>query len=766
MITKRDIFLSIGLALGIATFVLLALITIITPIEASTPPFYQESFETATGYTPSETCNDGYDDYFTRTNGSDISKSYVGKDATYFWAGQDLDGDPCSILPQTITFDSVDISGYANLEFKGLFAEYFDSPGDIDDSDYLLVEYQIDSGPWYNLIQFRNDGTQYNTNFQLDADFNGIGEGTTLTETFQEFSAPITRTGDALILRFTASVNSGDEDFAIDNFRLINNSPVPTISKIVTPTTDVENHGTLTYTIVISNGTTISDTAALFTDTLPISMTFGSWLEQPGGATVNNDELTWSNTLTTGTAITFSFTAVHTGTYEDIITNTAEYSGSVVISDTASATILSPYPKLGITKEGPVASIAGETIVYEVELENQGAVSATNVIITDTLPVSVTYVADSSSWTAYTATVGAHEVITWSIGDVSENITHAFQLTATVNNSVTSGTVITNSIEIYTDAAGDDPANNSDEWLTDIYPTVPIATARAGSDNEIFSLVGQVIVAPGTYNSTEWALQDSSGGIAAYYWPAPSVSLGDRVKLFATRGSYNGQEQMGNTVYHFANLGSGPTVAPHPCTTGNIDAGNCEGWLTVIAGTVSNLSCPADNSFNVDDGSGTVKIYVDSDTGIDVCGMDVANGDTIQVTGFSTQYNTTYQIKPRFPSDVVPYSLNLSKTAPANVAGGELFTYTLTVENYTGSTLNDLVITDTVPTNATFAYTLDSGVEDSGVVSWTVATLDHTKSITVQFAVTATTTGLFVINDDYVAQPPASLPYMGKLCKP
>lgn len=93
--------------------------------------------------------------------------------------------------------------------------------------------------------------------------------------------------------------------------------------------------------------------------------------------------------------------------------------------------------------------------------------------------------------------------------------------------------------------------------------------------------------------------------------------------------------------------------------------------------------------------------------------------------------------------------LTVEKTAPLVANPGSVFTYTIIVENLLGFTLNDIVITDVVPANASFAYALDGGLEDSGVVTWSAATLSHQEVITARFAVTATDALTFITNADY-----------------
>jgi uncharacterized repeat protein (TIGR01451 family) len=94
--------------------------------------------------------------------------------------------------------------------------------------------------------------------------------------------------------------------------------------------------------------------------------------------------------------------------------------------------------------------------------------------------------------------------------------------------------------------------------------------------------------------------------------------------------------------------------------------------------------------------------------------------------------------------------LRFEKEAPTLVGPGDLFTYTLTVENLLGTSLTNVVITDVVPVSTTFAYALDGGTFDNGVVSWNVPSLPSPGSLVVRFAVTATDNyPTIVVNDDY-----------------
>ena len=147
--------------------------------------------------------------------------------------------------------------------------------------------------------------------------------------------------------------------------------------------------------------------------------------------------------------------------------------------------------------------------------------------------------------------------------------------------------------------------------------------------------------------------------------------------------SANGSEEQLGTISYFDNLGAGPEVTPITHTTGSILAGNGEGWIVEIEGTISSLpACSGNYQFLVDDGSGATTVYIDADTGINVCNMGAANGELIHVVGFATQYNTLNEVKPRRLSDV-----QVLLQAPIVLS-------TSPVDNATGVVTNTLVTID------------------------------------------------------------------------
>ncbi|MGR3360288.1 MAG: ExeM/NucH family extracellular endonuclease [Paracoccus sp. (in: a-proteobacteria)] len=194
-----------------------------------------ETFDSAAGFSTSAPFfSDGLGDYFGIAGtvadfGTDPTpsalKTYAGADGSHL-TGMDLDGEG-AVLPITAEWSGIDISGLSDLTFQGRFAEFFDTPGDIDAGDLLMVQARIDGGAWQTLLAFvGSDFTSgsFNGNFRQDTDLDGSGDGAVLADAFQQFTAAIAGTGSVMDLRFTASLDAGDEDFAVDDFRVIGTS--------------------------------------------------------------------------------------------------------------------------------------------------------------------------------------------------------------------------------------------------------------------------------------------------------------------------------------------------------------------------------------------------------------------------------------------------------------------------------------------------------------------------------------------------------------
>lgn len=224
---------------------------IVNYVPAPTLSFWNDTFEDtgapSSGVRTAES-NSGFGtpftSYFTRTNNSNIdlvsslSGGYQLAEGSKFWAGEnhdDISGAPIAgNEEQQIDWTGINISGKTGLHFKGLFAANNTSAafetqalGDTH-SDYIIVEYRIDGGSYTPLLKFygNNDiasGTN-NRSLALDTNSDNIGDGAILNTTFQQFENSIPGTGNTLDLRIRSNSNSSNEEWAMDNLRLLDST--------------------------------------------------------------------------------------------------------------------------------------------------------------------------------------------------------------------------------------------------------------------------------------------------------------------------------------------------------------------------------------------------------------------------------------------------------------------------------------------------------------------------------------------------------------
>ncbi|TDE28224.1 T9SS type A sorting domain-containing protein [Flavobacterium ranwuense] len=247
------------------TFILMWLLFVFSLNTRAQTQFWSETFETVPSSgtrTPQGTGGTGTPatSYFKLTDGSNVSQvvTFSGKEGSNYWAGEDHNvtgtglpsagagtDDPLNELQ--INWTGINITGKSGLSFKGLFAANSTSQAwdnkqaclsgvATTNTDYIIVEYQIDGGAWTNLTRFYNKGSasglgQTWKNLYEDTDNNGCGDGTMLADTFGEFTKTISGTGSTMAIRIRVYSEGNNEEWGIDNFRLFEIAvTAPTVS--------------------------------------------------------------------------------------------------------------------------------------------------------------------------------------------------------------------------------------------------------------------------------------------------------------------------------------------------------------------------------------------------------------------------------------------------------------------------------------------------------------------------------------------------------
>ncbi|WP_395376973.1 Ig-like domain-containing protein [Marinicella sp. W31] len=195
-------------------------------------------------------------DHWGRSDGSEIANitgAYTGADGSFFWAGEDVNDDGGNgQLPQTLEFTDIDITGFSNLAFTGLFGagnERLPGNSNYDAADFIRVEYRIDGSgadPFTPGVCFgyerQSPSDDSNEPFGLDADCDGESDGVAgrLGTVLTEYGFNIAGTGSTLDLLISVSVDSGSEEIAFDNIIITGGGGVVDNPPTVTGSTPVD----------------------------------------------------------------------------------------------------------------------------------------------------------------------------------------------------------------------------------------------------------------------------------------------------------------------------------------------------------------------------------------------------------------------------------------------------------------------------------------------------------------------------------------------
>ncbi len=186
---------------------------------------FTESFESAPGttYTLSANAFDAGFDYFDRFDIGFFTggPAYTGVDGSYFIAGQDIngaDGVGAGNYTGEIFIDNIDITGLSDVGVSGLFGA--ESIENFDEIDGIRIYATVDGGTETLIGAFENSGG-FNTPLFQDLDLDGTGEGQQLSNVLSDFTFLLGTTGADLGLRIVMDSDSGFEDLAVDNIRVL-----------------------------------------------------------------------------------------------------------------------------------------------------------------------------------------------------------------------------------------------------------------------------------------------------------------------------------------------------------------------------------------------------------------------------------------------------------------------------------------------------------------------------------------------------------------
>ncbi|HIQ04221.1 MAG TPA: DUF11 domain-containing protein [Anaerolineae bacterium] len=338
-----------------------------------------------------------------------------------------------------------------------------------------------------------------------------------------------------------------------------------------------------------------------------------------------------------------------------------------------------------IAKAAPAYVVPGENAVFTITYGNAGLGDATNVVITDTLPISTTYVSDTSGLPTDTSTLGT---VVWTVGNiVSQTTGIVFTMTLAVDTGVTGGTVLTNTVDIATSSTESNTGNNHAEATVAAVYDVDISEIQSNTtDGDASWYVGKMVRTRGVVVAvfgSEVIFEMPGGGPWSgirMYAPGHTLTRGDDITVVGQVEERYGMTQItGNPdiVVNPGTTSATPNAAepgPDVVTTGEIATGapTAEQWEAVLVRTenvtVTNPSLGY-GEWMINDGSGDVRV---DDMGSYT--YSPALNDVLDFVVGPLYYTySNFKIEPRNDNDIqryVPPTPHVSSTEPISNATG------------------------------------------------------------------------------------------------
>jgi uncharacterized repeat protein (TIGR01451 family) len=335
-------------------------------------------------------------------------------------------------------------------------------------------------------VEFFANPSAINAQGQTFLGFTTVTIGANGTGSFNS-SFPSSSTGPFITATATdatpLSSTSGTSGFS-SVFQPPNNSP--DLSLQGTAPNTVAQGSSVTYTLAVANDGNAAATGVKLIDALPANVTFVS---ATGGVNPVSGVLTFNlGNLAAGAQapmITIVVTANPAGT----LTNSATVNGNEAdltpadnsITQTTTVQTAPAVADLTLLGSAPAAVLLGNHVTYTLTVANGGPLSATGVILTDTLPAGVNFVSATDGVTP------VNGVLTFNIGNLAGGAPASFTIVVTP----TAAGTLTNTSSVSGNETDPTPADNSLSQTTAVTTTTVVADLVVSGSAPASVVLGQ-----------------------------------------------------------------------------------------------------------------------------------------------------------------------------------------------------------------------------------------------------------------------------------
>ncbi|MBN1040473.1 DUF11 domain-containing protein, partial [Clostridium botulinum] len=371
----------------------------------------------------------------------------------------------------------------------------------------------------------------------------------------------------------------------------------------------------------------------------------------------------------------------------------------------------------GLVKSVDLANAkVGDTLTYTITLKNTGNVTATNVILTDTIPSGTSFITNSVS-----------------LNEVNQPGSSPVPPTGVTVGSIAPGSASTVVFKVTVTTIPSPnpiPNNSTVKYNFTIDPSVPNGGSGSGNSNTVNTQVNQATIdnknGGGLVKSVDKAFADV-GDTLTY-----TITLKNTGNVTADNVVFTDTISSGTSFVTDSVTLNGATqtgVSPAPptgVTVGSIAPGSAS--TIVFKVTVTTIPSP-----NPIPNNGTVNYTYT---------VDPANPDGQNGSG-NTNTVTTQVNNASFSNDSNGLVKSVDKT---NAKVNDVLTYTLVLKNTGNVTANNIVLTDTIPSGTNFNAnsvvvngTTQTGASPAPPTGITIGSMGPSTVTTVIFKVTITT---------------------------
>jgi uncharacterized repeat protein (TIGR01451 family) len=279
-----------------------------------------------------------------------------------------------------------------------------------------------------------------------------------------------------------------DDDTADETVTVLPAADLSLSKSVDEPQPDVGTN--VVFTLTVSNAGPSDATGVTVEDALPSGYTYVS--DDGGGAYSSGTDIWTIGTLTNGSSTSLEITAsvdasgnytnyaqVESSNEHDPDSTPGNDSSDEDDDDTAGTDPV-PVADVAISKsDNPDPVKAGNNLTYTVTVNNNGPSTASNVVVTDTLPAGVTFVSTSG------CAEDPNGVPTCSLGSIAASGSDSYTITVTVDSDTPAGT-LTNTASVTTDTKEAITGNNSTSENTQVVESADLSITK---DDGVTSVV-------------------------------------------------------------------------------------------------------------------------------------------------------------------------------------------------------------------------------------------------------------------------------------